>query len=231
MTLPRAPRVTACADAILQRVDLLNNPYFKALGDGSMSKECFRATQEQFLFAVRYFPRPMAALISRLPEPTLRIGILHNIVEEHGDFEESRFHQNTFRQFLSSIGSAGPKTDGPAMWPAVHAFNSILMSACACDELETGVCCLGIIERAFADISTLIGRAVVGRGWVAPNDLVHYTVHAELDVRHADDFFAMVEPEWDDPRRRCAVEQGLELGAYAFDALYRGLYTRAAQSR
>jgi pyrroloquinoline-quinone synthase len=193
-----------------------------------MPRERFRATQEQFFFAVRYFPQPMAALIARMPGPEARIGILHNIVEEHGDFEQSRFHQNTFKQFLASIGGAGPGEDGPAMWPAVHAFNSILMAACACDELDSGVCCLGIIERAFADLSTLIGRAVVGRGWVVPGDLVHYTVHAELDVRHADDFFALAEPGWDEPRRRGIIEQGLELGAYAFDQLYRGLHARAA---
>ena len=33
----------------------------EALSGGTMSRESFRRTQEQFFFAVTFFPRPMAA--------------------------------------------------------------------------------------------------------------------------------------------------------------------------
>jgi len=223
MTPSRAPRVAACANQIMQRAGLLQNPYFVSLANGSMSKDVFRVSQEQFFFAVRYFPCPMAALIARMPDPTSRLDLLHNLVEEHGDFRPEQFHQNTFLAFLASIGGQNPEAAGITPLPAVHAFNAVLMAACACDEIEVGVGCLGIIERAFADISALIGAAVVQRGWVAPGDLVHYALHAELDIRHAEEFFAVVESKWDDRGRRGLIEQGLELGVYAFDRLYRDL--------
>ena len=228
MNPSRAPRVTAQADAILHRTGLFTNPYFTTLADGSMSKDIFRATQEQFFFAVRHFPRPMAALISRMPDPALRLDILRNLVEEHGEFRESQFHQNTFHKFLTSLGGSRPDLAGAAIAPAVHAFNCILMAACATDELDVGICCMGIVEKAFADISAMIGKAVVERGWVPASELVHYNLHTELDVRHADEFFAVVESGWDHPPRRIAIEQGLELGAYAFDQLYHGLLLHAS---
>lgn len=221
MTHP-APRVTALADEILARVDLPRNPYFAALADGSMSLERFRAGQEQFYFAVRFFPRPMAALIARMPEPAARLDVLHNIVEEHGDLDPARFHANTFRAFLRSISSAADLNQLP-MSPAVHAFNATLIGACTTDDLDTGVCCLGVIEHAFAALSATIGQAVVRRGWVPEESLVHYALHAELDVRHAAEFFALSEDGWDDPRRRRSIAAGLSLGAHAFDQLYRGL--------
>jgi len=180
-----------------------------------------RKSQEQFFFAVEYFSRPMSALIARIPDPAQRIDILHNIVEEHGDFRTDQFHQNTFRDFLGRIVARIPGRDAVPMWPALHAFNSILMAACATDEVDVGICCMGIVEHAFAGISALIGQAAVERGWIAEADLVHYTTHAELDVRHAEEFFAIVEPAWDNPARRAAIERGLELGAYSFDQLYR----------
>src|SRR5438445_11819180 len=213
----RAPHVTARADAILKRVNILHNPYLEALAGGSMTLDCFLRTQEQFFLAVTFFPRPMAALVGRIPQPKMRLDILHNLVEEHGEFEESQFHHNTFQQFLRSIGGKPEELDVLRVSPALRAFNSVLTSACVLDELEVGVCCMGIIEYAFASISALIGKAVVDCGWVRPDELVHYKLHAEIDKRHAEEFFAVVEPRWDDPARRYFIEQGLELGAYTFD--------------
>jgi pyrroloquinoline-quinone synthase len=220
---PRAPRVAASAAAVLERTDILGNPYLEALRDGSMTLERFRATQEQFFFAVSFFPRPMAALIGRIADPRSRLDILHNLVEEHGEFREQAFHHNTFQQFLRTIGSKPEELDAMARWPAVRAFNSVLTASCVLDELEVGVACMGIIEFAFAGISARIGRAVVDRGWVPAEKLTHYALHAEIDDRHAEEFFAVVEPLWDDEPRRYFITQGLELGAYVFDRLYRDL--------
>jgi pyrroloquinoline-quinone synthase len=95
------------------------------------------------------------------------------------------------------------------------------------DELEVGVGCIGVIERSFADISREIGRAVVDRGWVQADKLAHYKLHAEIDRRHADEFFAVAEPRWDDSRARYNIEQGVRMGAYIFDRLYTDLLRAA----
>jgi pyrroloquinoline-quinone synthase len=220
----RAPRVTARADAVLKRINILHNPYLEALNDGAMTRDCFRRTQEQFFFAVTFFPRPMAALVGRIPHPRQRLDILHNLVEEHGEFEEQSFHHTTFQQFLRTLDSQPEKLDSLPIWPALRAFNSVLTASCVLDELEVGVACMGIIEYAFAGISAAIGKAVVQRGWVAADRLVHYKLHAEIDERHAEEFFAVIEPLWGNERRRYYIEQGLELGAYIFDRLYRDMY-------
>src|SRR5436305_6701346 len=126
-TANRAPRVTALADAILERIGISRNPYFQALADGAMTLEAFRRSQEQFFFAVTFFPRPMAALVGRLPHPRQRLDILHNLVEEHGEFDESRFHHNTFQQFLHTIGCTPEAIAALRVPPpALRAFNSIL---------------------------------------------------------------------------------------------------------
>jgi pyrroloquinoline-quinone synthase len=226
----RAPAITARADSILQRIGILQNPYFTTLQDGSMSLEVFRTTQEQFFFAVTFFARPMAALVGRIDNPHARIEILHNLVEEHGEFQERAYHHNTFKQFLRSIGSEPERLDHLAVSPPVRAFNSVLTTACVLDELEVGVACMGVIEHAFAGISALIGQAVVTRGWVRADQLVHYHLHAQIDERHAEEFFAVIESRWPDRARRYYIEQGLELGSYIFDRLYRDLAAAATRS-
>ena len=224
MTPPRAPLVAAQAAVVLDRVGIQGNPYLKDLVDGTMSLDVFRRTQEQFFFAVTFFPRPMAALVGRLPDPRQRLDILRNVVEEHGDFEEAAFHHTTFQEFLRRIGSDADALDDLDLLPGVRAFNSILTTACLMDELEVGIACMGVIERAFAGVSAIIGKAVVARGWLARERMIHYSLHAEIDMRHADEFFAVVEPAWEDEDRRYLIDQGLQLGAYALDRLYRDLH-------
>jgi pyrroloquinoline-quinone synthase len=223
----RAPQVSSYASSILARTGILNNPYFKSLEDGSMTRDMFQRSQAQFFFAVTFFPRPMAALVGRIDDPHLRLDILGNLVEEHGEFNPGAFHHNTFKRFLASINADVDALDAIELWPEVRAFNSVLTASCVLDAVEVGVGCMGIIEHAFAGISATIGNAVVARGWVKPEHLVHYKLHAQIDERHADEFYAVVEPHWNDASRRYLIIQGLQLGAYIFDRLYRDLFEKS----
>src|SRR5215813_7269975 len=118
-----APHVTAHANEVLKKVGILRNPYFTALDGGTMSLDCFRRSQEQFFYAVTFFPRPMAVLVGRIPDPKARLDILHNLVEEHGEFQEKAFHHTTFQQFLRSIGSEPEKLESAPLSAGLRAFN------------------------------------------------------------------------------------------------------------
>lgn len=69
----------------------------------------------------------------------------------------------------------------------------------------------------------MIGGAVVRQGWLKDDELVHYNLHQEIDKQHAADFFGLIQPAWQAGRGRLPISQGLRLGAYAFDRLYRDL--------
>ncbi len=218
-----APRAAARAEQILDRVAIMRNPYFAGLRGGGTGLERFRESQEQFYFAVIFFSRPMAALAGRIPHARDRLDIIHNILEEHGNLEEKAFHATTFKAFLRSIGSEAGFEQQP-LAPPVRAFNCVLAASCALDALPVAIGCMGVIERAYADISALMARIVIERGWVGKDNLAHYKLHTKLDIQHSQEFFALLEPYWDNPRKRGQIEQGLELGAYAFDRLYRDLH-------
>jgi pyrroloquinoline-quinone synthase len=218
-----APMVTNWANAIISRIGMLDNPYFKTLQSGEMTQHQFLSSQEQFYFAVAFFSRPMSSLVARISDPKDRLDILHNILEEHGELAEEEFHVTTFAKFLESVGSS-TVLNTLTLTPQVRAFNGALASACTLDKVEVGVACIGIIELAFADISALIGKAVVERGWVSYENLVHYKLHAEIDKRHAEELFFVVERHWHDENKQASIKQGLELGAYIFNRFYRDLH-------
>lgn len=201
----------------LTQSGMLRNPYIAGLRDGTLGLAEFRRSQEQFYFAVAFYPRPMAALAARLPEPEDRVGLIQNLVEEHGDFDPRAFHQATFARFLGLIGGTVPAVpEAP-----VSAFNAALWGVCVNEEPEVGLGCLGAIESEFADASEAIGAAAVARGWVDRGRLVHYSLHAAIDKRHARELLEPLSRR--DPARQALGRRGMALGAYLLDRLYRDL--------
>ncbi len=218
--------MNACIENILKETDVWMNPYFKSLREGAFELEDFTETQIQFYFAVGFFNRPMAALAAKIPTAELRLEVLRNVWEEHGEGNTSLMHERTFLAFLERLADITPEDISKrAMWQEVRAFNTILVGACVMDEYLIGAGVMGIIELMFSDIASWIGKQVVEQGWIFEQNLIHYNLHEELDVKHADDFFDVLRPAWkENVENRYYIEQGLRLGAYVFNTLYEGLY-------
>ena len=219
-------KLSQLIESILEDCHYKENPYFKSLNEGSFSKDDFVETQIQFFWAVVFFSRPMAALAAKIPTPELRLEIVRNVWEEHGEGDLARVHGTTFVEFLSRLAGITPEEiEQRSLWPEVRAFNIALSGTCVLDDFLTGVGMMGIIERMFADISALIGRGIVTRGWILKDKMIHYSLHEKVDIKHSDDFFNILEKSWSNSDNdRYAIEQGLRLGAYIFNGLYDGLY-------
>lgn len=216
--------------ASTRKQGIAQNPFFTDFQNHQMSLEEFQSAQRQFYFAVAYFPRPMGALLARLPRSPLRFNLVQNLLEEHGGSEETsrmdpRFaHDRTFVQFLQSIGAA-QNIESEAEGPAVRAFNTSLMGTCLMEPVETAFGCLGVIEYDYAYLSQIISKTVLERAWVQKDSLVHYGLHAEIDERHAEGFFETVACSWNQGgARRRAIEEGVLLGLHLLDHLYRNLW-------
>lgn len=228
-------QLLALVDEVLADVGCGDNPYFRALDDGPFTREDFLETQYAFYPAVVFFSRPMAALAAKIPDAGLRAGVLRNVWEEHGEGEPSRTHGATFVAFLSRLSgvdeeAARVELERRPLWPEVKAFNTLLAGACFVEDYLVGAGTLGIIERMFSELSARIGRGCVARGFIPAGDMVHYDLHAELDVRHAADFFDVLAPAWrEGGGARSLIEQGLRMGAVAFDQLYASLYRHRAR--
>ena len=211
---------------IVEETAMEANPYFTALAGGEFGREDFVETQVQFHIAVVFFSRPMAAVAAKIPDRRLRVEVLRNVWEEHGEGHGAQQHGSTFLELLNRLAGLTPAdVDRRVLWPEVRMFNTTLTGACVMDEYLVGVGVLGMIERLFVDVSTWIGAGIVERGWLASEDLVHYHVHRSLDVKHAADFFDVLRPRWEASEAdRYYIEQGLRQGALAFNTLYEGLY-------
>ncbi|MBI2373458.1 MAG: iron-containing redox enzyme family protein [Deltaproteobacteria bacterium] len=210
-------------NSVKARFPVTTNPYFVALAQGTMSREDFLETQIQFLFAVVFFARPLAVLAGRLPRPELRLGLLLNIADEHGNGDLRLCHERTFLELLARFGVSRSQIEERALWPEVRAFNTTLSGLCMLDDGPTALAALGMIEDLFAEVSATIGRAIVSRGWLPADQVIHYAVHEKLDVEHSESFYRMIEPMYATDRGAYQIDQGLELGAYVFMRMYEDL--------
>ncbi len=211
--------------ALKTRLAPLENPYFRALRDGSMSREDFVETQLQFAHAVFFFSRPMLVLAGRVSSAKVRWPLLENVGDEHGKGDLSFSHEATFTRFLERLGVPPDEVWSRPLWPEVRAFNTVLSGVCTLDDVPTALATLGIVEDLFARISAEIGRGIIARGWLTAEALVHYKTHEELDELHAEGVYVSLRERFsNDPAFRYQVEQGLELGATVFLSLYRGLH-------
>jgi pyrroloquinoline quinone (PQQ) biosynthesis protein C len=213
-------------DTVLHDTNYHGNPFFRALNDGSFAKEDFVETQIQCYFAVLYFSRPLAMMAAKIENPEHRLKVLRNAWDEHGEGDLAQSHGVIFRELLARLGGLTREDiDRRAMWPETRTFNTLLAGACSVDEYLVSASMVGIMERMFCDISGWIGRGIVNRGWLEPGQVLHYNLHETLDIRHAQDFFDIVEPAWQQaPESRYYIEQGMRLGATLFNGLYHGLY-------
>lgn len=223
--------LNALIDQVLKDTKYDQNPYFIHLRDGSFSKEDFVETQIQFHSAVIFFSRPMCALAGKIPEPQLRLEVLRNIWEEHGEGELSIAHGSTFVEFLNRLDGVNiERIMLSALWPEIRIFNTTLAGITVLDDFLAGVAALGIIERMFSDISAWIGQGIVQRGWMTNDNMIHYKLHQKLDIKHSDDFFNIVREGYDrSEENRYHIEQGLRLGATLFNDMYAGLYRSRAR--
>ena len=88
-------------------------------------------------------------------------------------------------------------------------------------DMEAGAWSCGMVAGLIHDI----GRSVLQRGFLDESQIVHYKTHEVLDVEHAEGFYGgLYAPYANHPRQAYQIQQGLELGAYAFLRLYEDLY-------
>lgn len=207
----------------LKKNDFTHADFFRELKYGDLSFDQFVVTQYQFYHAVVHFTKPLALVAGAIPDYENRINILKNIWEEHGEGDLSKTHGSTFTEFLLRL--TRKEVNLVTAHSAVEKFNKTLDETCKTEPYLKSVAMIGMIERMFSEISHFIGAAVIERGWMNAKDMIHYLVHQELDVKHAQDFFDILKPFENQEAK--IIQEGLELGTETFLKLYQELLEEA----
>jgi len=189
------------------------HPYFKALADGSMTKEQFASSQNGFYFVVEAWPQSLSLLMAKISGVERRLPLVRNLQQEHG-ITTSTSHTDSFQRFLKGLGTA-PPSEVPVH---ISAFNASMMGFSEFHHIHETAAMLGCIEHLYVDISKTIATRVIDSNWMQPGEQSHYTLHEEIDSRHARELFEISAAETDQARTQANIS--LQIAAYYFWNLY-----------
>lgn len=203
----------------MRRANVPEIPYVAGVVGGGVSHHDFVASQIQFFFAVEAYPRHLAALAKRSTSALSKQTLDENVRDEMGEGHAASSHVATFRALLHHLGVSAAETDRTPKWACVEAFNEGVRAACADKPEVFGLATVAAIEDVFTHISRDLGRAIVQRGWLGKEEVVHYNVHETLDRQHADALYKAVDAVGGE----AAITEGLAFGTKLMVDLYAGL--------
>lgn len=202
-------------------LNLRQHPYFHGLLSGQFSKDQFLDSQNQFSYLVKYFARPMAAVIANMPNAITRSAIVANLWEEHGRGDHDKIHGKTILTLIDRLGGDSDKLDEKYTSESIRIFNTALRGISVFEDYRVSAAVFGGIERTFVDISTLICEAIIERGWLPRERITHYALHKEIDIKHAEEFLEVTAEDWNrDEESRELIRRGIRMGARLFTNVY-----------
>jgi pyrroloquinoline-quinone synthase len=219
------PKLKDHLETAIFSLKLEEHPYFQALLSGKVSKSQFLKSQIEFSHAVSFFSRPMAQVISNIPETIPRMAIVDNLWEEHGKGIPEKVHGQTILTLIDRLGGNSSEIDQTSLTPNIEIFNQSLRGASAFEDYRFAASMFGAIERTFVDISGMICSAIINNGWLPEGKITHYSLHKEIDIIHAEDFLKVVNNDWDNEDHRKTIKDGVMFGAYLFTNVYSGFYS------
>lgn len=208
---------------VVESLNISEHPYFKKLSNGEMTKEQFLNSQIEFAPLVSFFNRPMALVISNIPDALLRMALVDNLWEEHGKGNPEKVHGKTILKLIDRLGGDSSSiNDEPTA--NIKIFNDALRGASIFQSYQFATAMFSGIERAFVDISSIICQSIIDQGWLEEEKITHYGLHKEIDIQHAEDFLHVVNSDWEKNESIDEIKSGIEFGAKLFLNVYTGFY-------
>lgn len=140
----------------------------------------FLKSQKGFYYAVKAFPQMLCKLASLIENPEIRLTVVENIWEEHGQGNAHSFHTHTYFQYLQSLGFEGNAEQlehQPWIQEWIEHVMAKKMSAPHYAAYLSG------IEYVYARISNKICHHL--NSYRLKCEQTHYAKHSVLDYAHA----------------------------------------------
>jgi pyrroloquinoline quinone (PQQ) biosynthesis protein C len=229
----------------------VGHPYLRALAEGEIPAIGFALADFARQYAVysAYFPRYLAAVMSKLVDPNHRHCLLTNLQEESGTLGDEALsqlaatgiqaqwvnripHPELFRRFQHALGVSSLLDTDPEAMTAVcwrEMFYSLLVNGSAAEAV--GAISFGteaIVRHVYPPILDAIRRY----GRLQRQDYVFFELHCLVDDDHTDTLLTIAASLAQDHRDRADLRKGMFKALFLRASFWDHLHHRAlAQGR
>jgi pyrroloquinoline-quinone synthase len=174
---------TSEIDALVERKHLLKHPFYTAWTEGTLTLEALRGYAGQYYRHVLSFPTYLSAVHSETPDLETRQYLLENLIDEERGSEN---HPELWLRFAEGIGCRREDVRAAAPLPETAACDRVFRDV-ASQGAAAGLAALYAYESMVPAVaeSKIDG---LKRHYAIDDEstLRFFTVHLEVDERHAD---------------------------------------------
>lgn len=177
------------------------------------------------------FNRILGSVLAQCPDEAAQLVILENLTDEMGEGDPEKMHPALFRRFTRAIGiSDATLAEIPAAPETQYMIDTYLGLAQEYGYLNAlGAVCFaseGIVNSLY----TQIYHGICGCGPVAPEDLIFFELHIDVDEGHAANLVKLIQPRLVSAEQVAQMEQSITAAMDArvkfFDGILRQLDER-----
>ena len=200
-------------DALVERKHLLKHPFYTAWSEGTLSLEALRGYAGQYYRHVLSFPTYLSAVHSESPDLETRQYLLENLIDEERGNEN---HPELWLRFAEGIGCAREDVRMAAPLPETAASDRTFRDV-ASQGAAAGLAALYAYESMVPAVAaSKIDGLKRHYGIDDDGTLRFFTVHLEVDERHAEVARSLLERTVPADERQTA----LQAASQALDALW-----------
>ncbi len=243
--LPDADPAGSFVDGLIRRSlshRAVHHPYLKALGEGAVPdlRWALADFARQYLPYSQSFPRYLTAVISRLDDPEHRSGLIENLTEESGIYEQEEIdelaaigvrpewivgvpHPALFARFGEAMGVSEPSTEHePICWRDL--FLAVLVNGSPAEAV--GALGLGT-ETIVSTMYKPFVAAIAQLGDIDGADAVFFPLHTAVDDHHQETLREIAVDHARTPEGRRGLQHGMLKALQLRCAFWDWMYERA----
>jgi pyrroloquinoline-quinone synthase len=178
-------------DDVVSEQHLLKHPFYTAWTEGRLTQSALRAYAAQYYKHVAAFPRYLSAIHAQTPDLETRQYLLENLIDEERGAEN---HPELWLRFAEGIGTNREAVRDAAALPETEACDTTYREIASARGPIAGLAALYAYESMVPAVSeSKIAGLKAHYGIDDAETLRFFTVHLEVDERHADIARALLE--------------------------------------
>jgi pyrroloquinoline-quinone synthase len=205
---------------------VLHHPFFERLNSAALSRQQVQKFALDYNFYCRSFPQLLGYAAAKIADDQIRMPIVENLWEEHGEGDITRSHRQLYTNFLRSLKLSDEQIETSVPSTATARYIQELFDICSTGDFLDVLALVGPGTEYFASREfEIILSGLEKYPFAQDLDLEYWSIHIEVDDHHSSDTLKAILPFMNTDSNKQQVldvsRKTVELEIYFWDEMNR----------